>query len=93
VKAKIEYYRTKVSGASCIPDFYENYWLPWTKSSSIEEKWEIERKIHGMHEFKPDIRGPAFTKDFNGKHPDPIQKSMSILNDRIKRELKNEQNA
>jgi hypothetical protein len=93
VKAKIEYYRTKVSGASCIPDFYENYWLPWVNAESLESKWNIEKNILGMHEFKPDIRGPAFTKDFNGKHPDSIQKSMSILNDRIKRELKNEQNA
>jgi len=90
VKSKIEYYRSKVSMQNCIQDFYESYWLPWTKSQSVEEKWEIEKKIMGMHEFKPDIRGPAFTKPYAGNHPESIKNSMTELKDRIKMELKNE---
>jgi glycosyltransferase involved in cell wall biosynthesis len=91
VKSKIEYYRSKVSMQNCIPDFYQNYWLPWTKTSDVNEKWSIESKILGMHEFKPEVRGPAFTKIFKGSHPLSIQKSMITLNDRIKMELEHEQ--
>lgn len=90
VKSKIEYYKAKVSMQNCIPDFYENYWLPWVKSTSIEEKWDLEKKILGMHEFKPEIRGPAFTKKFVGDHPTSILKSIIELEDRIQRELKDE---
>jgi len=87
VKSKIEYYRSKVSMHNCIHDFYETYWLPWTKTSSIEEKWEIEKKILGMHEFKPEVRGPAFTKPFSKKQPDNIMKNLNALTDRIKKEI------
>lgn len=87
VKSKIEYYRSKVSMHNCIPDFYESYWLPWTKSLSIDEKWEIERKIVGMHEFKPEVRGPAFTKPYIGKHPSAICESIESLRERISKEL------
>ena len=87
VKSKIEYYRSKVSMQNCIHDFYESYWLPWTKTSSVEEKWEIEKKILGMHEFKPEIRGPAFTKPYIGEHPEPINKARENLIHRILGEL------
>jgi len=90
VKSKIEYYRSKVSMQNCIPDFYESYWLPWTKSTDINEKWDLEKRILGMHEFKPDIRGPAFTKNFVGSHPSSIIDSIDELKNRIQRELKNE---
>ena len=87
VKSKIEYYRSKVSMQNCIPDFYENYWLPWVKTNDIEIKWEIEKRILGMHEFKPEIRGPAFTKPYVGSHPDAIKASMSTLQQRIEMEI------
>ena len=87
VKSKIEYYKAKVSMHNCIPDFYENYWLPWTKSTSLEQKWEIEKRIMGMHEFKPEVRGPAFTKQFTKKHPITIQNSLNKLQKRIYDEL------
>ena len=89
VKAKIEYYKTKVSMQNCIPDFYENYWLPWTTSPTIEEKWNIEKNILGMHEFKPDIRGPAFTKPYVGQHPTSIKNKIEILKNRMKFEIIN----
>ena len=88
VKSKIEYYKAKVSMQNCIPDFYENYWLPWTKTDSLDEKWEIEKKIMGMHEFKPEIRGHAFTKKFTENHPTNICNSMTQLRKRIQEELK-----
>lgn len=90
VKSKIDYYKSKVSMQNCIPDFYDNYWLPWTKSVSIEEKWEIETKIHGMHEFKPEIRGPAFTKPYVNFHPDAIKVNIETLKSRIEKELNDE---
>ena len=90
VKSKIDYYKSKVSMQNCIPDFYDNYWLPWTKSVSIEEKWEIETKIHGMHEFKPEIRGSAFTKPYVNFHPDAIKVNIETLKSRIEKELNDE---
>lgn len=87
VKSKIEYYKAKVSMQNCIPDFYENYWLPWTKSTTIEEKWEIEKRIMGMHEFRPEVRGPAFTKEFKGTHPIQITNNKLNLLNRIKKEI------
>jgi len=72
---------------NCIPNFYESYWLPWTRTKDIEEKWNIEQKILGMHEFKPDIRGPAFTKPYTGIQPSSIIKNKETLLDRIEREL------
>jgi glycosyltransferase involved in cell wall biosynthesis len=87
VKSKIDYYKSKVSMQNCIPDFYENYWLPWTTSTTIEEKWNIEKNILGMHEFKPDVRGPAFTKPYVGQHPSSIKNKIEALKNRIKREI------
>ena len=72
---------------NCIPDFYESYWLPWTKTNNIEEKWKIEQQILGMHEFKPEIRGPAFTKSYTCKHPIEIIRNIDTLRDRINQEL------
>jgi glycosyltransferase involved in cell wall biosynthesis len=87
VKSKIGYYRAKVSGNNCIPGFYENYWLPWTKTSSLEEKWEIEKQILGMHEFRPEVRGPAFTKPYVGDHPTSIISVKDKLVKRIQEEV------
>lgn len=87
VKSKIEYYRSKVSMQNCISDFYENYWRPWVLASSIDEKWEIEKQIMGMHEFKPEVRGPAFTKPYAGIHPDAIIDVKEQLISRILREI------
>jgi len=87
VKSKIDYYKSKVSMQNCIPDFYDSYWLPWTKSEEIDKKWEIESKIMGMHEFKPEVRGPAFTKPYTGFHPDSVENTKNELLNRIKREL------
>lgn len=87
VKSKIEYYKSKVSMQNCIPDFYDSYWLPWTKTENIEKKWEIESKIMGMHEFKPEIRGPAFTKPYTGEHPSDIFEVISQLENRKVSEL------
>ena len=84
VKSKIDYYKSKVSMQNCIPDFYDSYWLPWVKAESIEKKWEIESKIMGMHEFKPEVRGPAFTKPYVGFHPKSIQNTKNELVKRIR---------
>jgi len=90
VKNKIDYYKAKVSHHNCIPDFYENYWLPWVKAQTIEEKWQIELKIHGMHEFKAEVRGHAFTKPYLGEHPKCINATKNVHIKRIKEEIENE---
>lgn len=87
VQSKIEYYRSKVSMQNCIPDFYESYWKPWVLASSVDEKWEIEKKILGMHEFRPEVRGPAFTKPYVGIHPDAINTNKEDLKLRILKEI------
>ena len=89
VKNKIDYYKAKVSYHNCIPDFYENYWLPWVKAQTIEEKWQIESKIQGMHEFKAEVRGPAFTKPYTGNHPEYINATKNVHIKRIKEEIEN----
>jgi len=91
VKSKIDYYKAKISMNSCIDDFYKLYWLPWAKSKTIDQKWEIEKTILGMHEFKPEIRGPAFTKPFTGKHPTQILLNELRLVQRFNDEIKCEQ--
>ena len=52
----------------------------------------IEEIFYGVHEFKPEYRGPAKTKVFQGSHPESIQKSMISLKQRFEKELKKYEN-
>lgn len=87
VKSKIEYYHSKVAKDKVIDDYFNKIWLPWVLSESDEEKRMIEGLYQGVHEFKYECRGPAFTEKFNGKHPQQIEKSLSKLKERFEREL------
>jgi hypothetical protein len=86
VKNKIEYYKAKVSLDKCIDDYYNQIYLPWIKSSEMD-KFQIEKKYQGVHEFKPEFRGDSYTIQFDGKHPEAIEKVLSELKDRITKEL------
>ncbi len=37
------------------------------------ERFEVEKKYLGVHEFKPQVRGEAFTKQFMVDHPESIK--------------------
>jgi hypothetical protein len=86
VKNKIEYYKAKVSCHKCIDNYYNEVYLPWINADEYE-RYEIEKKYVGVHEFKPEYRGACFTATFEGTHPNAIVKNMEQLQHRIEKEL------
>lgn len=89
VKNKIEYYKAKVSLDKCIDNYYHLIYVPWVNGDELE-KYEIEKKYLGVHEFKPQFRGECFTANFYGEHPTSISKNLQILKNRFREEVKNE---
>jgi len=87
VKNKVEYYKAKVSQHKCIDDYYNTIYFPWMHADELE-RYQIERKYLGVHEFKPEYRGDCFTAEFEGRHPESIEKNLENLKARIKKELK-----
>jgi len=87
VRKKIEYYKAKVSMANCLDNYFQRVYLPWTSGDNNVRAF-IEKTYVGVHEFKPHLRGPAFTNKFNDTHPLAIQNSMKEFLSRISRELK-----
>jgi len=75
VKTKIGYYKAKVSMNKCIDNYYEKVYLPWVSGN----KAEVEFEYKGVHEFKPEYRGPCYTTVFTGTHPQAIERDMHIL--------------
>lgn len=88
VRAKMDFYNEVVSGDRIIPSFYENVWLPWVISDE-DERRVIEKKFGGIHEWKPERRGPCFPERFTGRHPGPIEKRLNELQTQLKREIEN----
>ena len=87
VENKVEYYKAKVSRHKCIDDYYNKIYLPWMKGEDFD-RFHLERKYEGVHEFKPEYRGPCYTEQFIGEHPESIRNDLQELNDRIMREMK-----
>lgn len=85
---KIKYYKAKVSGNNCIDDYFNKVWLPWVLSESDAERQAVEKLYAGVHEFKPQVRGKAFTEPFTGEHPAVIRNSMGFLEGKFERQLK-----
>lgn len=74
VREKIAYYRAKVSRENCHPNYYEDIYLPWVRGvKSVERSWR------GVHEFRPESRGDAYTQKFEGTHPDVISKKIDTF--------------
>jgi len=92
VKQKIEYYRAKVSLNKCLDNYYENIYMPWVQSSELD-RFQIEKRYQGVHEFKPEYRGDCYTALYLGTHPESIIKDLNHLNDRMKRQIEAVQNA
>ena len=91
VKNKIEYYKAKVSRNKCIDDYYNSVYLPWVRSTEVDQ-YQLEKKYLGVHEFKPEYRGDCFTAEFTGSHPKTIERNMKKLRNRITLELKENEN-
>ena len=87
VKNKIEYYKAKVSLHKCIDDYYNTIFKPWMTSSELD-RYDIEKRYLGVHEWKPEYRGDCFTADFYGEHPKAILDNLDNLKERIEREIK-----
>jgi hypothetical protein len=83
---KINYYKTAVSRQNCIDGYFARVYLPWILGND-EEKKLIESQFNGVHEFIPSIRTDTFTKPFEGKHPESIEKTLPLLRDKFKKQL------
>ena len=88
VYKKISYYKDSVSKQNCIDNYFENIYLPWMNGND-SIKSEIERRYLGVHEFRPQLRGPCYTKNFADKHPESIESKKSYLLNKIQSQLKN----
>ena len=85
VSKKIGYYATFLKNGN-IPNYFQNVYLPWIKGDS-QVKGNIETNYQGVHEWVPERRGPCFTSEFLGNHPESIQLSLNDLNDKVSRQL------
>lgn len=84
VYEKLQYYEDSViSKGNCIPNYFEDVWLRWVKSSANGRK-EVEARWKGVQEFRPEKRGEAYTLPaFNYKHPHVIERDMELLKDKF----------
>ena len=87
VSSKVKYYKEKISKDDCIDDYFENIYLPWVKNIAPLSRIAIEKRYKGVHEFKPEIRGDCYTKNFTGSHPEVIQNNMSKLVEKFETQL------
>jgi len=86
VKAKLSYYKAKVSMGKCVDNYYERIYLPWVLGNKQERRF-IEHLNNGVHEFKPQYREHTRTEPFEGDHPRAIRESLSEIKERIENEL------
>ena len=77
VKNKVEYYKAKVSRFKCIDNYYEEVFEPWKNGNQIQ-RIMIENKYDGVHEWKPEYRGPCRTRKFIGVHPRSIKDNFGV---------------
>ena len=86
VNLKVQYYKSAVSMDNCIDDYYEKVYEPWVNNPKMRE--EIEKEWEGVHEFKPQYRGPCYTSKFEGQHPPKIQENIDSLKKKFDNQLK-----
>ena len=77
VKNKVEYYEAKVSKFKCIENYYEKVFIPWTTGNHVQ-RIMVEKAFDGVHEWKPEYRGPCRTQRFIGIHPKAIQETFGV---------------
>ncbi len=83
VEAKAQYY---ASMGGNIPNYYHDVYLPWVTGDSAE-RYYIEEKYNGVHNWLPERRGACRTREFKGEHPAEIQRVMPDLLKRFRAEL------
>lgn len=83
VHKKVSYYKDSVSKQNCIDDYFNRVYLPWVTG----RKREVEKEFHGVHEFKTQIRGECFTKEFTLEHPESICMNMDSLKSKFNQQL------
>lgn len=87
VEAKTRYIRESLAPGRCIPDYFNQVYLPWVRGSDAD-KQAIEDKWNGCHDFLPEARGPCFTEAFAPRlHPPAIEKRLPQLKQRLEAEL------
>jgi thiol-disulfide isomerase/thioredoxin len=80
VKEKVQYYKAAVSQDNCIDNWFENVYAPWVMAEYWgKSRQEVEDRYNGVHEFKPEVRGPCFTQPWRGQHPRVIHDAMPRL--------------
>ncbi|MAH51262.1 hypothetical protein CMI37_35925 [Candidatus Pacearchaeota archaeon] len=77
VKNKVEYYKAKVSQHKCIDQYYERVFVPWV-NGDFTQRLLIENEYKGVHEWKPEYRGPCRTERFIGCHPKAIEEAFEV---------------
>ena len=71
-----------MSKDNCHPNYYEDIYRPWVYGDrSVEHNWR------GVHEFRPQSRGDAYTQKFEGSHPEVIERDIEDFRNRIQDEL------
>jgi len=96
VLTKMSYYESKVAVGKNIPNYFARVWLPWVTEDPVVVKKQqnsgghrfVEGLYCGVHEFKPEFRGDAYTQKFGYKHPEAIERDKEKLKARIEEELK-----
>lgn len=84
VKDKVDYYESW--GAGVIPNYFDQVYLRWVRGN-LRQKAHVEVENKGVHEWLPARRGDCFTKEFTGKHPEPIARRMMDLTERFEEEM------
>lgn len=85
VRTKTQYIREALAPGRCIPDFFNQVYLPWVRGNDAQ-KQAIEDKHNGCHDFLSNTRGPCFTTPFKRPHPPAIEKRLP----RLRRELESQ---
>lgn len=83
MKMKADYYADLSKGLH-IDGYFEKVYLPWVEG----RREEVEREFLGVHNWKPQARGPTYTRPYTGQHTFHIQKRMPELKARFDRELR-----
>lgn len=86
VYKKVSYYKDSVSKQNCIDNYFKEIYLPWVLGGD-QEKMNVENLYSGVHEFKPEMRGPCFTDEFLLEHPESIIRNIDSLKDKFKTQL------
>lgn len=79
------YYGEAQSAGLSLPDYFQKIYVPWMRGDA-QQRRAIEESWMGVHNWYPRARGPSFTEEFKGEHPDVIREVLPQLNARLERE-------